>query len=145
MIDDGLLDVVLNDLELERHRQDAKWGEQNHRNGTGPGVFFMQTNVAQTAAMARSICDEAHQSGYGTWVHIIWEEVAEALEESDPVRLRAELIQVAAVAVSWCEAIDRRVAEEAAKNLYMATPKEFLEAAVRAAAGGGTDVDPVSD
>lgn len=33
---------------------------------------------------------------------------AEALAESDPARLRAELVQVAAVAVCWIEAIDRR-------------------------------------
>jgi hypothetical protein len=34
--------------------------------------------------------------------------VAEALAEDDPTLLRAELIQVAAVAVAWVEAIDRR-------------------------------------
>lgn len=30
------------------------------------------------------------------------------MAEKDPVNLRAELIQVAAVAVAWVEAIDRR-------------------------------------
>lgn len=44
------------------------------------------------------------------WRHILDEEVAEALAETDPERLRAELVQVAAVAVQWIEALDRRAA-----------------------------------
>jgi hypothetical protein len=45
------------------------------------------------------------------WVDILEEEVAEAAAESDPAKLRAELVQVAAVAVAWIEAIDRRAAK----------------------------------
>ena len=41
---------------------------------------------------------------------ILAEEVAEVYAESDPDRLRAELIQVAAVCVQWIEAIDGRSA-----------------------------------
>ncbi|HYF53037.1 MAG TPA: hypothetical protein VEA41_02135 [Salinarimonas sp.] len=44
-----------------------------------------------------------------TYSQILAEEVAEALAESDPMLLRAELVQVAAVAVQWVEAIDRRL------------------------------------
>ncbi len=40
--------------------------------------------------------------------HILLEEVHEALAEDDPTRLRAELLQVAAVAVCWVEAIEQR-------------------------------------
>jgi malonyl CoA-acyl carrier protein transacylase len=43
-----------------------------------------------------------------TWEHILTEEHYEAMAEEDPTRLREELIQVAAVAVAWVEAIDRR-------------------------------------
>lgn len=35
-------------------------------------------------------------------------EVCEAFDESDSKKLRANLVQVAAVAVNWIEAIDRR-------------------------------------
>ena len=35
-------------------------------------------------------------------------ELSEALAETDPTRLRAELLQVAAVAVRWVTAIDER-------------------------------------
>ena len=41
-------------------------------------------------------------------MHLVREEVAEAFAESDPARLREELIQVAALAVSWVEKIDAR-------------------------------------
>lgn len=43
-----------------------------------------------------------------TWLLIALEEVFEALAESDPAKLRAELVQSAAVHVAWIEAIDRR-------------------------------------
>jgi hypothetical protein len=48
-----------------------------------------------------------------TWGHILIEEVAEAIEAATvepPNRLRAELLQVAAVALRWADAIDHRPA-----------------------------------
>ncbi len=42
------------------------------------------------------------------WKTILLEEVAEAFAENDPATLRRELVQVAAVAAAWIEAIDRR-------------------------------------
>lgn len=95
---------LLSALEVlgERERQDARWGEQNHPDGTGDLV-----EVAD-AVFTRQLCDDAFRDGEGTWLHILAEEVAEAFAESDPAKLRVELIQVAAVAVAWVEAIDRR-------------------------------------
>jgi hypothetical protein len=92
----------------ERARQDAKWGEQNHPNGTGdePGSRLR----AKQADHAREVCQKHAADGTVTWLDILREELAEAFAESDPVNLRSELIQVAAVAVAWVEAIDRRVA-----------------------------------
>lgn len=58
--------------------------------------------------MARLECDERHKAGEATWLDILREEVLEAFAEDDPARLRTELVQVAAVAVAWVEAIDRR-------------------------------------
>jgi hypothetical protein len=44
---------------------------------------------------------------------LVREEVAEVFQETDPVKLREELVQVAALAVSWIEKIDaRQLAEE---------------------------------
>lgn len=95
---------VCTEVHHERQNQHAKWGEQNHPDGTGAPA-----DVAQAQAM-RDRCDQSHANGTGTWADILVEEVAEALAESDPAALRTELVQVAAVAVAWVEAIDRREA-----------------------------------
>lgn len=93
---------VLGEIVAERARQDAKFGEQNHRDGTGQ---YPETIDADVARMA---CKQAAEGGYLDWLHILREETAEAFAESDPAKLRAELVQVAAIAVAWIEAIDRR-------------------------------------
>lgn len=97
---------VLAEVRDERERQHAKWGEQNPPDGTGPQR--RQDIFALDPDLAKGRCAVAFQEGRGTWAHILAEEVAEALVESDPAKLRAELVQVAAVAVQWIEAIDRR-------------------------------------
>lgn len=113
---------VLADVLAERARQDAKWGEQNHRDGTGPrrtpldriGAQLdgpLEYETAQHLANAAKEATDVHaKRGTVTWTDILLEEVFEALAEGDSTRLRAELIQVAAVAVQWAEAIDRRSA-----------------------------------
>ena len=59
------------------------------------------------AAAAREHCAAATADGSVTFKDVLMEEVAEVFAESDPEKLRAELIQVAAVAVQWVEKIDR--------------------------------------
>lgn len=113
---------VLAEVAAERQRQDAKWGEQNHPDGTGvswpemviPAFGWSSTlqPAHQAAHLARKTCQRAAKDGRCTWLAIALEEVAEAFAETDPARLRAELIQVAAVAVAWVEAIDRREAAD---------------------------------
>lgn len=94
---------VLAEVAEERHRQDVKWGmNQDHPDGTG-GVL---ARVASQEAKQR--CDAAASRGETTWTMILEEEVAEAFAETDRAKLRAELIQVAAVAVRWIEAMDQR-------------------------------------
>lgn len=84
---------VLAEVQAERTRQDERWGEQN-------GHDF-------------------------EWVSILTEEVGESAQAAneanfkssktrgDFTHLREELVQVAAVAVAWIEAIDRRPATSA--------------------------------
>ncbi len=95
----------------ERAVQDAKWGESNHPNLPAgvkhPCAFF----GIPTADAARLFCETAFRTGTGSNAHILLEEVSEAIEAADdPVHLRAELVQVAAVALKWIEQIDRRPA-----------------------------------
>lgn len=94
---------VVGHVYSERGRQDARWGEQNHPDGTGSDLD------RRLAVQARSRCEQAFAEGKGTWRHVLAEEVGEAFAESDPESLRAELVQVAAVAAAWIEAIDRRL------------------------------------
>lgn len=96
---------VLGEVGNERDRQDDKWGEiRDFPDGTGSPDQVANANTSRVA------CDIAFKLGVGTWENIFTEEVDEALAESDPQRLRVELLQVAAVAVAWAQAIDRRTA-----------------------------------
>lgn len=115
------VELVLQDIGDERARQDAKWGEQNHPDGTGDqehplvelayyrsSELFERITAGSLAYRAKDATDRAARKGRVTWTAILLEEVFEALAEDDPSALRTELIQVAAVAASWAEAIDRR-------------------------------------
>jgi hypothetical protein len=97
--------AILAEVQAERARQDAKWGEQNHPDGTGGSARLYIADRCRAAA------DKAAEEGTLTWRLISDEEHAEAMAESDPARLRAELIQDAAVKVAWVAAIDRRLSE----------------------------------
>lgn len=97
--------TALADVAAERAAQDAKWGQQDHPDGTGMGFLPLAGLIRD---MSRTNCDAEHRAGRGTWELILAEEFWEAVAEADPAKLRAELIQVAAVAVAWAEAIDRR-------------------------------------
>ncbi|WP_405909592.1 hypothetical protein OG742_37320 [Streptomyces sp. NBC_00828] len=99
-----ITDRVLSEVLAERIRQDGEWGEQNHPDGTGG---YEARRIAEDA---RRNCKAAAERGVVTWLLISDEEHCEALAESDPAKLRAELIQDAAVKVAWVEAIDRRAA-----------------------------------
>jgi len=85
----------------ERRRQDTLWGRQDHVDGTGFG-HYLELGIALDS-MGRSRQDEIPMC----WADILIEEVGEALSEMDPEKLKTDLIQVAAVAVSWVESISR--------------------------------------
>lgn len=89
-------------IDAERIRQIAKFGDQRHPDGTG------STEQQKYVETARRWCQDAFGSGYGTWADILDEEVAEAKAERDPAKLRAELLQVAAVCAAWIYDIDQR-------------------------------------
>lgn len=112
---------VLGEVAVERARQDAKWGQQDHPDGTGPARnitvpeasfdWRLETSPYYRAHVLadwfRKVC-QANTPDRDNWCDILLEEVFEAMAEAEPQRLRTELIQVAAVATQWVEAIDRR-------------------------------------
>lgn len=107
----GYLQItVLDDVVRERQRQDSLWGQQNHPNGTGI------VGDRERADSARHTCEVMFRNGMGSWRDVLHEEVQEAFAEHDPVKLRAELIQVAAVAMAWVENMDRGGQPECSKH-----------------------------
>ena len=75
---------IIDQILQERKRQDMKWGIQNHN--------------------------------HANWLLILTEEIGEAAKEANEIhfrdgdveKLKTELIQSAAVIVSWLENIERR-------------------------------------
>lgn len=102
--------VVLQDIAEERLRQLEKWGPQAHPDGTGLSINLGGTMVItdRIRDYMRRLCDFKAEQGQGTWLDILLEEVFEAAAEMDVQSLRKELVQVAAVATSWVEDIDKR-------------------------------------
>lgn len=94
----------------ERARQDEKWGDpKNVPNGTGPAVTFPGGDTfVELRDEIQAIVDGAAEVGESRMSWVLLEEVFEALAESDDDKLRAELIQVAAVAAKWVQIIDAR-------------------------------------
>ncbi|MFD6294543.1 hypothetical protein ACFWFU_07030 [Streptomyces sp. NPDC060235] len=114
------------EVDAERQRQIAKFGEQHHPDLTG---------AAAEQCAAREMFDQWAQSyraiNGGTfdprdpdrrldWTGILLEEVYESLAESDPAKLRAELLQVAAVCAAWIADIDSRTAPDHVCNSVVA-------------------------
>lgn len=99
---------TINEVREEMYRQHSKWGQQNHASYTPQGL--MEAPGPITAELAKLICDLKAKNDAVSWTDIFLEEVFEAFEEAKAgnlENLRTELVQVAAVAVSWVESIDR--------------------------------------
>ncbi|MFJ6386430.1 hypothetical protein ACIQJT_02355 [Streptomyces sp. NPDC091972] len=109
---------VLREVLAERARQDERWGEQNHPDGTGPTIELLPGWPARELAdAARATCQLHADQGILTYRDVFGEEVCEALAENDPAKLRAELVQAVAVGVLWIEAIDRRRTQARAEEV----------------------------
>lgn len=109
---------VLCDVVLERHRQIALHGHnEDTPDGTGPDAIWLDTSDPYLGhrgaadiekALRRSYEAKARSGEPLTWLDFLREEFAEAVCEDDPQKLYTELVQVAAVAISWCEKIRQR-------------------------------------
>lgn len=106
--------AIFDEIDAERVRQDAKWGEQNHP--MVPEGFPLAVARSVTAD-ARRVCDLSAQVGKIAYTSILAEEHCEFIEAcvehgetSDEAR--TELVQAVAVGVAMLEAIDRKRAAE---------------------------------
>jgi hypothetical protein len=110
--------AILDEILGERIRQEEKWGEQNHIDHWPDDLMlaafqlnaeiWKRVNAERVAILNK---EDMPSDKNCAWDGILLEEVFEALEQIDSAKIRAELIQVAAVAVAWVEAIDRRLAD----------------------------------
>ena len=107
---------VLDEVRAERARQFARYGTNEvQEDGTGPRVRWLHPLSSLRAEFVEEgfrtdYAETERNGGQVTWMHLVREEVAEAFAETDPQRLREELLQVAALCVSWVEKIDAREA-----------------------------------
>ena len=94
---------ALAEVIAERVRQDAKFGDQSGLpDGTGT-----PEDIA-VADYKKKLNNMLAEGGVISWCDILHEEMLEVAAEKDPAKLREELVQVAAVAVAWIEALDLR-------------------------------------
>ncbi len=109
--------LVMSEVAAERQRQDQKWGVQNHPLVDAllrdrPHTRMAEEYEVPTALRATQLCQIAAHRGEVTWMHIALEELCEfmaaAQHTDDETEARAELVQLAAVAVAAIECIDRR-------------------------------------
>lgn len=97
--------AILDEIGAERHAQDAKWGQQNHPWKVSHQHFTW--SGMQSAGQAKDMVDFLAQHGELDYAGILAEEFYEALEARSRDEVRAELLQVAAVAVAAIESLDR--------------------------------------
>ncbi|MNM10450.1 hypothetical protein D3C81_205780 [compost metagenome] len=89
----GLTDAIDSVLN-ERTRQDAKWGEQNHEPMSWMGILGEEFG---------ELCEAVNETHFNNG--------PEARKKGGYLNMRAEAVQVAAVAISFIEALDRRYSE----------------------------------
>jgi hypothetical protein len=105
---------VLGDVLNERRRQVARYGfNEDLYDGSGPDTCWLLPIVPHNAEETESLFrydyeDFEAETGRPTWVHLIREEVAEAFKEDEAEKLETELLQVAALCVSWIEQLRKR-------------------------------------
>lgn len=115
------LHKIADEVHTEIHRAWVKFGPQYEvpdvdqvlmtREGGCTDLRMAQEYEVPTSSRAKFLTDIAFSRGQGTWAHILVEEVAEAIEAAttgSQADLRAELVQVAAVAMRWVDTIDVR-------------------------------------
>ena len=91
---------ILHDIITETARAE-KLHAKDYPDGTS-------ANLTPLAQQFRMLAEAKEDVGMVTWADVLGEETAEAISETDPARLRAELVQVASVAVRWIASLDRR-------------------------------------
>jgi hypothetical protein len=114
-----MIDRIFEEISAERHRQEEKFGEQNHSmlgktfDLIDIGRMYPHKDILRNQLV---LCRERVKSNKHGWFDILLKEVCESFLETDPIKQREEMIQVAAVAVRIIECLDRRMGNETSNN-----------------------------
>jgi hypothetical protein len=115
--------AVLEDVAAHRQFQFENYGpNRDVEDGVGPDVDWLAPVVSEFTAGDGSLSARAIEGLFRqewdydvnpdpaerTWMRMLREEVAETFASDNAIGLEAELIQVAALAVSWVEKIRER-------------------------------------
>jgi hypothetical protein len=108
------MNMIFEEIRLERQKQDEKWGVQNHPcldlklMHRSPDRMCEEYEIS-TENRAKQLCEMAFKKNCGTYAHIANEEFSEVIASFDIYKRREELIQLTAVCVAWIEKIDREI------------------------------------
>lgn len=110
LTDRCLTETLLERVGAERERQFARYGSNRDlRSGTGPDAqWLLPLSVASAKDAEWWFRQEYESHVKPTWAQLVREEVAEAFMEGDPASQVEELLQVAALCVSWAEKISEK-------------------------------------
>ncbi|MBP5922147.1 MULTISPECIES: hypothetical protein [Streptomyces] len=118
------LQGVLSEIAVRRGRQRTAFGGDEHHlpDGTGQHPETIDADVAQ---MAR---DQAAEFGHLDWLHVVRAAAAGVFAECRQPDLRAALVDLAAYATGWIQALDHRAdtqpaaADHTAESVSAAAP-----------------------
>jgi hypothetical protein len=97
---------ILASIAVERTRQELKWGVQDLPDRPRGHI---ERNPAVWHAEANRLKNSAEDFPVDiSWQNVLLEEVYEALAETEPDKIIGELVQCAAVIVSWVENLAAR-------------------------------------
>ncbi len=99
---------VLSEVAGEWYRLEKKYPGQQHPDGTGPTVMldpFGPVDMHDLRVLMAKLSERDNADGNMTWLQVLLNEVFEAAECSDRVKLATQLLQVAAVAGKWLSVI----------------------------------------
>lgn len=97
---------ILGDVHREMEAQEEKWGVQEHPM-VAPKSLLDEEHYERRANYWKAENDYRVKHGTLAWDGIVTEELYEALAETDPVLIEAELIQTAAVVCQMIAKIRR--------------------------------------
>jgi len=101
---------ILDKIVEERNRQEILWKEQNHDsiNSILEEDEINKYYGIPSIEEAQYVCQLSNDIGELSWADIFLEEVCEAICTKDEQHRKEELIQCAALCISWVQAIERK-------------------------------------